>query len=74
MKFEIGQKIRVSRHEGNKKTEENFRIKIGSIVAVSRYNIVLQFKNYRESFSIADFQKYKIETKSNKKWVQLKIK
>lgn len=74
MKFEIGQKIRISRHEGNKKTAENFKTKIGFISAVSKHNIVLQFKNYKESFSLGDFQDYIIEIRTNKKWVQLKIK
>ena len=74
MKFETGQKIRISRHEGTKKTEENFRIRIGFVAAVSKHNIVLQFENYRESFSIGDFQNYKMEIRANKKWVQLKIK
>lgn len=73
MKFEVGQKIRISRHEGNRKTEENFKTKIGVISAVSKHNIVLQFENYKESFSIGDFQNYKMEIRANKKWIQLKI-
>ena len=74
MKFETGQKIKISRHEGTKKTEENFKIRIGTIYRVNDSHITVQFKNYRESFSIGDFQNYKIEIRNNKKWVQLQIK
>ncbi|MCE5221871.1 MAG: hypothetical protein LLF98_11590 [Clostridium sp.] len=74
MKFGVGQKIRISRHEGNRNTEENFKTRIGDIVAVSNHNIVLQFENFRESFNVADFGQYKIEVRVDKKWIQLKIK
>ena len=47
---------------------------MGTIAAVSKHNIAVQFENYVESFSIADFQQYKIEVRVDKKWVQLKIK
>jgi hypothetical protein len=73
MKFEIGQKIKIESSEGTfpKKSKT---IKIGEIVSVTKRVIVLQFKNYKESLSVADFQKYNIFIRANKKWIQLKIK
>lgn len=73
MKFEIGQKIKIESSEGTfpKKSKTT---RIGEIVSVTKRVIVLKFKNYRESFSVADFQKYNIFIRANKKWIQLKIK
>ena len=74
MKLEAGQKIRVTRHEGEKKTKENLKTRIGTIVAKNERHVTVQFKNYRESFCIADFEQYKIEVRVDKQWIQLKIK
>lgn len=73
MRFEKGQKIKIESAEeaGKKRLKTD---KIGEIVEVTKRVIVLQYKNYRESLSIADFQKYKIFVRSKKKWIQLKIK
>jgi len=73
MKFKIGQKIKVESIEevGKKRLKKD---KIGEIVSVTKRIIVLQYENYKESLSIADFQRYKIYIRANKKWVQLKIK
>lgn len=73
MKFEKGQKIKIESIEGTypKKIKN---IKIGEIVEVTKRVIVLQYEHYRESFSVADFQKYNIFIRANKKWIQLKIK
>lgn len=73
MKFEAGQKIKIECVEevGKKRLKSN---KIGEIVDVTKRIIVLQYKNYKESLSIADFQKYQIYLRVNKNWVRLKIK
>ncbi|MDR3598426.1 hypothetical protein [Clostridium sp.] len=73
MKFEIGQKIKVESIEevGKKRLKKD---KIGEIVSVTKRIIVLQYEKYKESLSVADFQRYKIYIRANKNWVQLKIK
>ncbi|EKQ56289.1 MULTISPECIES: hypothetical protein [unclassified Clostridium] len=73
MKFEVGQKIKIERAEevGKKRLKSN---KIGEIVDVTKRIIVLQYENYKESLSVADFQKYKIYIRNNNNWVRLKIK
>lgn len=73
MKFEIGQKIKIESIEdsGRKRVKKD---KIGEIVGVTSRVIVLQYKNYKESLSVADFQKYKIFIRADKKWIRLKIK
>ena len=73
MRFQVGQMIKVESNEGTYPKKSKIT-KIGKIVEVTKRFIVLQYKNYRESFSIADFQKYKIFIKANSKWVQLKIR
>lgn len=73
MKLEIGQKIRISRYEG-KKIKEHFKSEIGTIIAKSSHNITVQFKNFKESFCVADFEQYQIEVRVDKKWVRIKIK
>lgn len=73
MKFEIGQKIKIESSEGTFPKKSKV-IKTGKIVAVTKRFIVIQYKNYRESFSISDFQQYKIYIRDNKKWVQLNVK
>jgi len=73
MKFEVGQQIKVEGSEGTfpKKTKIT---KIGKIIDVTKKIIVIQYKNYRESFSIADFQQYEIFIRANSNWIKLKIK
>lgn len=73
MKFEIGQKIKIESSEGTfpKKTKTT---KIGEIVEVTNKFIVIQYKNYRESYCIADFQQYNIFIRVKNEWIQLKIK
>jgi outer membrane protein assembly factor BamA len=73
VEFKIGQKIKIESIEetGKKRLKTD---KIGEIVEVTKRIIVLQFKNYRESLSVADFQRYKIFVRANKNWIQLKIK
>lgn len=73
MKFEIGQKIKIESSEGTY-PKKNKNIKIGEIVALTKRFIVIQYENYRESFSIGDFQRYKIFIRANRKWIQLNIK
>lgn len=73
MKFIIGQKIKIESIEevGKKRIKKD---KIGEIVEVTKRIIVLQYANYKESLSIADFQKYKIYLRVDKDWIRLKIK
>ena len=74
MKIEKGQKIRITRWEGTKAVKSHFKVRIGTIEAVNEYNFTVQFKNYRESFNVSDFQQYDIEVRVDKKWVKYKIK
>jgi hypothetical protein len=73
MKFEVGQKIKIEKSEevGKRRLSS---CKIGEIVSVTKRIIVLQYENYKESLSVADFQKYNIFVRANKKWIRLKIK
>jgi hypothetical protein len=73
MKFEVGQQIKVESIEGTfpKKSKT---IKIGKIVEVTKRIIVIQYENYKESFSVADFQKYEIFIRTDNRWIRLKIK
>lgn len=73
MKFEIGQKIKIEKSEEVGKRRLNSS-KIGDIVSVTKGIIVIQYENYKESLSVADFQKYNIFLRSNGNWVKLKIK
>lgn len=74
MIFTIGQKIRITRWEGTKAVKSHFKVRVGNIAAVSKNNITVQLENYRESFSISDFEQYDIEVRVDKKWIRLKIK
>lgn len=73
MKFEKGQTIKVEITEGTYPKKIKIT-KIGQIVEVTKRIIVIQYKNYRESFSIADFQQYDIYLRVNGKWDKLNIK
>lgn len=73
MKFKKGQTIKVEITEGTYPKKIKIT-KIGPIIEVTKRIIVIQYKNYRESFSIADFQQYNIFIRTNKNWMQLKIK
>lgn len=73
MKFELGQQIKIEGSEGTFPKKSKIT-KIGKIVDVTKRIIVIQYKNYKESFSIADFQKYEIFIRNNNKWIQLTIK
>jgi len=73
MKFEVGQQIKIEGSEGTFPKKSKIT-KIGKIVDVTKRIIVIQYKNYKESFSIADFQKYEIFIRNNNKWIPLKIK
>lgn len=72
MKFEVGQTIKVESSEGTfpKKSKTT---KIGKIVYVTKRIIVIQYKNYRESFNIADFQRYAIFIRANNNWIKLRL-
>ena len=73
MKFKKGQTIKVEIEEGTypKKSKTT---KIGEIAEVTKKIIVIQYKNYKESYSIADFQQYEIFIRENGNWVKLRIK
>lgn len=75
MKLEIGQKIMVIPESGRHKEGKH---KYGRIHSMSKFNIVVDYKKYKESFNISDLvtspNNYKLKAWTGIIWEEINYK
>ncbi|WP_394870544.1 hypothetical protein [Clostridium butyricum] len=73
MKLKSGYKIKITRHETNRKTKDKLKMRIGIIVAVNPHIFTVQFKNFKESFRLTEISQHNMEVRVNGDWRRLKL-